>query len=659
VGINAWVLAKTWRRLAVTAALIVAAVGFAWLLRPKLEYLPNGNRNLVICLVLPPPGYNVDELMAMGQQVEDTLEPYWNIDPDSPEAKELDYPPVADFFYVARGRQVFLGLRSSEPARVGELIGLIQSKFRPKSEAELQEIIDRGETPPHLPGAFVVAFQSSLFARGLQGGRTIEVEISGPELTKLIDLGRTVMVGQPDPDNPGKFLKNGVKQTIPDPGQMLQLQPIPSLDIASPEIRVDPRLEEAAAVGMSATDLGYTINAMVDGAYASDYYLPGNDKIDLVIIGHEGDTTYTQDIGQLPVATPAGKVVPVAALADVRLAGGPEQINHRERTRTITIKVTPPPNVSLEESIEIIETQVIANLDLQPGYKVHLSGAANKLEETWVSLRWNLLFALLITYFLMAALFESFVYPMVIIVTVPLGVMGGMLGLQTLSLYQAGLASLQGIPLPPPQSLDVLTMLGFVILIGTVVNNAILIVHQALLHIREENLHPEDAILESVRTRIRPIFMTTTTTVFGLAPLVLFPGAGSELYCGLGAVVLGGLLVSTFMTLFLVPPLFKIMLDVRTFATGDDIYQRDDDASQTADGHTAAAPVAPAETPDPVNGSHGTAEAAPLSAAATANGNNSDTHVADGDTDEFERPPAAEWSDTQPPPPADGKIKRK
>jgi predicted RND superfamily exporter protein len=108
-------------------------------------------------------------------------------------------------------------------------------------------------------------------------------------------------------------------------------------------------------------------------------------------------------------------------------------------------------------------------------------------------------------------------------------------------------------------------MLGFVILIGTVVNNPILIVHQSLNHMREDGMPPHNSILESVRTRIRPIFMTTLTTVLGLLPLVLFPGAGSELYRGLGSVVLGGLLVSTVFTLILVPTLFSLTMDAKAF----------------------------------------------------------------------------------------------
>ncbi len=138
--------------------------------------------------------------------------------------------------------------------------------------------------------------------------------------------------------------------------------------------------------------------------------------------------------------------------------------------------------------------------------------------------------------------------------------MGGILGLRLLNVYLLAIGQV-------PQTLDVLTMLGFVILIGTVVNNPILIVHQSLNHMREDGMSPYDAILESTRTRIRPILMTTITTVLGLLPLVLFPGAGSELYRGLGSVILGGLIVSTLLTLFLIPTLFNLALEAKARLT--------------------------------------------------------------------------------------------
>ena len=163
----------------------------------------------------------------------------------------------------------------------------------------------------------------------------------------------------------------------------------------------------------------------------------------------------------------------------------------------------------------------------------------------------------------MSALFESFLYPLVIMTSVALALVGGLIGLTVLNWFSF-------------QALDMLTMLGFVILIGTVVNNAILIVHQTLNLIRDEGMTSNDAVCESVRTRIRPIFMSTLTTVLGMLPLVVpvpslveghlvwVAGAGSELYRGLGSVVLGGLIVSTAFTLILVPAGFSLVMDAQT-----------------------------------------------------------------------------------------------
>lgn len=167
--------------------------------------------------------------------------------------------------------------------------------------------------------------------------------------------------------------------------------------------------------------------------------------------------------------------------------------------------------------------------------------------------------ALLITYLLMAALFESFAHPFVIMFTVPLAAVGGFAALRVV--HQVSLYDVT----TPIQQLDVLTMLGFVILIGIVVNNAILIVHQALNFMRQQALAPKAAVALSVRMRTRPIFMSAMTSIFGMFPLVVMPGAGSELYRGLGSVVLGGLLVSTVFTLVVVPAMFTLLLDLRAW----------------------------------------------------------------------------------------------
>ncbi|RUL89128.1 efflux RND transporter permease subunit [Tautonia sociabilis] len=517
VAINRWLLGGLTRRLVTAAVLVVGAIGVSSLLLPKVEYLPSGNRNLVFGIVQPPPGYNLDQLMAMGEEIQQALAPSWDVDPGSAEARNGEYPMISDFFFVARGRQIFMGLRSSDPLRAADLIPLVRGVGK------------------KIPGSIVVAKQSSLFESGITAGRTVEIEIIGPDLEKLVDLGGRVL-GQ-------------VNQLIPD----VQARPVPSLDLSSPEVHVIPKWEQAADLGVNAADLGYIVDALVDGAYASDYYR-GGEKIDLTLIGRQRFATRTQDLQSLAIATPSGQLVPLAAVADVQLRSGPEQIDHRERQRAITIEVTPPPEVPLEAAMDLIRSEIVLPLEeggeLDGTTRINLSGTADKLRQTWNALRWNVLLALIITYLLMAALFESWLYPLVIILSVPLGAVGGLAGLKLLNLFVL-------------QPLDVLTMLGFVILIGTVVNNPILIVHQALIHIREEGMPTDRAIVEAVRSRIRPIFMTTTTTVLGLLPLVLFPGAGSELYRGLGSVVLGGLIASTVFTIILVPTLFSLALQAR------------------------------------------------------------------------------------------------
>ena len=159
----------------------------------------------------------------------------------------------------------------------------------------------------------------------------------------------------------------------------------------------------------------------------------------------------------------------------------------------------------------------------------------------------NVMIALFVIFLLLTVLMKSFVLPLVIMITVPVAGAGGVLGLVFLNQFSA-------------QPLDMLTMLGFIILTGIVVNNSILMVEQTLWHIRHESMIISEAITEATRNRIRPIFMSTLTSLFGLIPLVIFPGSGSELYRGIGTVVFGGLATSAILTLLMVPPLLSLAL---------------------------------------------------------------------------------------------------
>ncbi|MDH5699603.1 MAG: efflux RND transporter permease subunit, partial [Nitrospirota bacterium] len=221
-----------WRSVTILGFTSLAILG-SWALLPKAEYLPQGNRNLVIGILLPPPGYNTHEFVKMGQPIEATLSPYWDAKPGSPEEAALDGPSIANFFYVARGRSVFMGGRANEPDRVKELIPL----FR-RATADL-------------PGVIGIITQRGLFERGLGEGRNIDIEITGPELDTLVELGGQVF-GQ-------------VKGVLPE----AQVRPIPSLDLGSPEVRVTVKRDRAADVQMTNQELGFTIDALVDGAKAS------------------------------------------------------------------------------------------------------------------------------------------------------------------------------------------------------------------------------------------------------------------------------------------------------------------------------------------------------------------------------------------------------
>ena len=258
---------------------------------------------------------------------------------------------------------------------------------------------------------------------------------------------------------------------------------------------------------------------------------------------------------------PAARALAGGAHAADRLRGrraGPDRHDAHAH-----VPVPPPPSrqpcrkIPHEAAIDLIKENVILPLEtngLPTGVNLNLSGTADELTSTWNAMVINLLVAICMVYLLMAILFESFVYPLVIMLSVPPAAAGGVLGLWVLNLNTL-------------QPLDMLTILGFVILIGIVVNNAILLVYQTLRHIKEEGLSASDAIIEATRDRIRPIFMSTLTSIFGMIPLVVFPGAGSELYRGLGSVIIGGLCLSAIITLAIVPPMLKIFIREGTYRT--------------------------------------------------------------------------------------------
>jgi len=498
----------------VSSVSIVATLG-AWAFLPKLEYLPDGNRNLMFGIVLPPPGYNLETTTEIAKRIESKIKPFWKN--DSGEEAGSDEPPKIDrFFFVATRASTFLGAAAVDPSRAHELKDVLA-----------KPVFDE-------PGTFAIINQLSIFASGLGGGRKIELDVSGPELEEVLGVALQAA---------------GLITTILPLQEGNQFRPNPGLELGAPEVRVTPNRMKLADNGVTARELGEAVDTFNDGLRVVEVTV-GNDRLDLMLKGPKHDITSTQGVANLPVVTEAGQIVPVSSMADVTITAGPTQIRHRERRRTVTLEILPKPQLALEEAIEKINSDVIAPLrakGLPPGVKLQISGTADKLSQTWNAMVRDLIVAIIIVFLVMAILFESFIYPLIILLSVPLAAAGGVAGLVILNIFSY-------------QPLDMLTLLGFVILIGIVVNNAILLVHQTLIHLREDGMSPDAAIIEATRNRIRPIFMSTLTSVFGMLPLVLIPGAGSELYRGLGSVVVGGLSFSALLTLLIVPPMLTLVV---------------------------------------------------------------------------------------------------
>lgn len=383
-----------------------------------------------------------------------------------------------------------------------------------------------------IPGIFGVSLQSGIFERGIGEGRNVEVNISGESIDGIVNASR-LMFG-----------------TLNGAIQGAQIRPIPSLETSYPEVRLLPIKERLVANGLNEEDLGVYADILMDGRKIDEYRPEGIKQVDLVIKGDEQQFDSPENILKATVVNGYGRLIKLADVARLDYGQGMPQINHLERKRTITLQVTPPADLPLQTAMETIDANIstLQKAGKLDGIEISVGGNADKLTDTRQALQWNLLLALLITYLLMSALFENFIYPLIILFSVPLAAAGGFVGLAAVNAFVA------------PQGFDVLAMLGFIILIGTVVNNAILIVHQSLNNVRFNEMSGIPAISDAVRTRIRPIFMSATTSVLGMFPLVISTGSGSELYRGLGSILLGGLALSTVFTLFVIPALLAFVI---------------------------------------------------------------------------------------------------
>jgi len=500
-------------RLATIAVLVSGSALSVYLLFPPMEYLPEGNRDSIFNRMSGPPGLSIKEKIDIGQKVFAFLEPYREV--GYVDDKGNRSPGIKNIYFMSYGEFIGCGIISADPERARDLIPIGR------------RMID------NIPGVSGSSNQASIFGRRMGQGRSVDVDLSGNDFDLLGDAARTMM--------------ERLKLAMPD----AQINARPSLDMMYPETQFVPDAEKLRALNMSPQQFGIALDVLMDGRDVGDFKQEGEKKIDLVVKLNDADYTNPEELRNAVIPVPGGRSVPLSSLSTLQSTTGLTSIRHFERSRTITVDINPPAQMTIQEAMEIVSGDVVPQMrreGLFNGIGMAMSGTADSLTQTRDALQWNFVLAAAITYLLMSALYGNFIYPFIIMFTVPLAGAGGFIALKLVNVFITY------------QPMDVLTMLGFIILVGVVVNNAILIVHQALVNVREQNMDYQDAILEATRSRLRPIYMTATTSVFGMAPLVLRPGAGSELYRGLGAVVLGGLVMSTIFTVFLIPAILRFFL---------------------------------------------------------------------------------------------------
>ena len=503
-GLLDWLNQSTLRRLAVVTGIVLGSLVMAYGFAPPLDYLPQGNRNLIFVVVKTPPGFSTDRK----EEIIKTLE--------------------SRFLAIQEIDRIFAVIRIDNP-----IMGAVVKREHADLKGMRRVVAEMSRRARGIPGTKKIFItQSPLFRqRGRFFGRTsIDLDVKGDDF----EVVRRIAGGIEDRVR-GLQAVNFVNS---------------SFEWGNPEIRVIVDRERVAALGLSVSEVGEVIETMVEGTLAG-VFREGGKEIDIVLKGPSLDVARTQDLGRLVLSDGSGRLVQLSDIASISPGIGPTKVEHVDLDRAIKLTASIRDDFSLGDVVKLVGDTVVgdARKGLPLGYSIDVSGQARSLDETWDAFKWSFVLAVVVIYLLMCSLFESWTLPFIIMFSVPLAATGGILGV---SLAHAS---------EPTIKMDTVAMLGFIILTGVVVNNAILIVHQTLNFIREGE-PPQEALLQSVRSRIRPIFITSTTTVFAMLPLVLSRGAGSELYRGLGSAVLGGLTLSTIFTLVLIPALYSLWLDI-------------------------------------------------------------------------------------------------
>ena len=488
-------------RLGWIAGITVASLIVVLVLAPKFDYLPVAQTDMIWNNFRLPPGGNIDTARReMAPVVIERLRPH---------LEGSKAPAVKYYNFSAWGG--FGGTAVVYPAD-------------PRDIQEMVRVL-REEIMVGFPDTNVYIQRGSLLNVDGGNSREIRLDFQGADLPALMAAARVAV--------------DEVPKAIPG----AQPQAFPGLELNQPELQLVPDEWRVARSGLTRTEVAAAIRAMTGGLWAGEYF-DGDDRLDIIV--KSADWRSPEELAELPIMTPTAGVQTVGELTTLRQTVGPSQLVRINGHRTVSVNFEPPEDMTLDEALETLKSRVEPKVRAAMAPKVQLTyaGSANDLHEALAAMGQNFLLALVILFALMAALFRSLRDSLLVMVVIPVSVAGGILALRVVGLFGF-------------QALDLLTMIGFIILLGLVVNAAILLVDQT--RARERNGVPRrQAVAEALETRARPIVLSTLTAVLGMAPLMFMPGLGAEIYRGLAAVVAGGMVVGTAFTWVLMPALLRL-----------------------------------------------------------------------------------------------------
>ncbi len=478
----------------VSAALMIAAAAWVYRLLPR-ELVPVEDRSAAFGIVIAPEGSTLDYTDAAMRQVESVLMPL-------PER---------------RGLFTAVGLGFGGPGRVTDgflFLNLARADERDRTQ---QEIV-QGLFPPlmGIPGvlAFVVNPPS---IGGSFDSKPIEYVLKGDSYEQLGEAVQIMMA------------------KAQELGYLVNLDT--DLSLNKPQLDIEIDRERAGQLGVSVTEIGSTLEALLGGRVAGNYK-SGSKQYDVIVQMRPSERATPDAIGSLLVRG-AGGLVPLANVVRIRETVAPKELNHYNRVRAASLGASLAPGVDLGTALDALDR--IVRDDLPAGVTRELKGQSREYRESSGSLNFLFGLAIVFIFLVLAAQFESFVHPLTILLSVPLAVVGALLALFALG-----------------QGLNIYSQIGLIMLIGLVTKNAILIVEYGNQR-RNGGESAREAIVQAAAIRLRPILMTSFTTIFGILPIAMGLGAGGESRQPLGITVVSGMLFSTFLTLVLVPVVYDLL----------------------------------------------------------------------------------------------------